>query len=185
MGCLAISLARQTGLVEQVAAQVKETFQRFGIDMADETRLRAACETGATHRAFGLLEASLRETLQNEMPCILVVETAADAASKLLKRLKSGNAIAMTKNDGNLFGEDFVQALRMHNRHPKHKFGILPSLERERCPCCHARLDADILKRLRHTHAAVCPHFNCKRALIWLPESPSLQSASANVILKV
>jgi len=178
MGCLAVGVADRVGTPDNVAAQVKEDFERFGVDMADEPRLRRACELAAGHRAFSFVEEGMRTQLGKELPRVLVVETARDTAVRLLTRLEGGGLNAPTQTESQIFGQDFVEALKGHEKDRKKPYGIVKHLERAHCPCCYFSLPADVVRRLRRTHAAVCPQITCKRALMWIPELSSAQGGA-------
>lgn len=168
MGCLAIVLAQGAASVMQVAAQVKESFQRFCVATSDEPKLRELCRVGTQHRGFALVAKEIREQLENELPRVLAVETGEDAVLGLLRRLERGEFVAATDREREFFGADVAEALRVYARAAKKRYGVVQDLDNAGCPCCFVVLPTDTIKRLRRTHAAVCSGMSCKRALFWV-----------------
>jgi hypothetical protein len=168
MGCLATALSRGLPSIVQVAAQVKETFRRFGVAVNDQQTLGELCRDGAQHRAFELVPKEIREKLDGELPTILAAETGEDAVLKLLGRLARGEFVGATNHERELLGSDVASALLAYARAADRRCGVVQDLNDRGCPCCYIALPAATIQRLRQTHAAVCSNMLCGRALFWV-----------------
>ena len=171
MGCLAFFLDQGAELAGQTASQIKECYQRYGIDTYNETQISDLFQIGISKKCFSLVDKELWPQLEGFIPKVLNVQTGSDLASGIVRKMDAEIFPGLTESEKKFLGPEIFAAVLVGLRSSKRRYGLVHNLENAGCPCCYLSLNSDVIRRLRQTHVAICSNsMMCGRPLFWLPE---------------